>query len=292
MDDQLRFLDQLTAAAVDAAIKFGPKVVVAVLIMVAGYYVGRWAGRALGRMLEKFHLEPPVLSLVERSAQLVVLGLFAIMALQNLGVELLPLIAGLGIAGAGIALAMQGVLGNLVAGLTIIFSAPFRVGDYISIVKEEGEVLDIHLFNTTLGHADLSKVVIPNRKIVGEILHNHGKIRQLAIEVGVSYDTDARAAIGVIGEVLRSNPRVLQQPSPCVGVAKLAPSCIVIGVSPWVKVPDYGAATGELYEAIVEAFRARRIVIPPPQQDVRVVSTTAYLAGQGAQERFAGRDAA
>ena len=292
MGEQLRFLDQLTTAAVDAAIRFGPKVVVAALILVAGYYAGRWAGRAAVRALEKFRLEPPVLSLVERVAHLVVLGLFAIMALQNLGVELLPLIAGLGIAGAGIALAMQGVLGNLVAGLTIIFSQPFRVGDYISIVKEEGEVLDIRLFNTTLGHPDLSTVVIPNRKIVGEILHNYGKIRQLAIEVGVSHDTDARAAIGVIHDVLRANPRVLQDPAPCVGVARLAPSAIVIGVAPWVNVPDYGAATGELYEAIVQAFRARRIVIPVPQQDVRVVSTTAYLAGQGAQERLAGRDAA
>ncbi len=81
-----------------------------------------------------------------------VLGLFAIMALQNLGVELLPLIAGLGVAGAGIALAMQGILGNLAAGLTIIFTRPFHVGDYISIAKEEGEVLDISLFSTTLGH--------------------------------------------------------------------------------------------------------------------------------------------
>jgi small conductance mechanosensitive channel len=292
MSEQLRFLDQLTAAAVDAAIRFGPKVVVAVAILIAGYYAGRWAGRAVTRALDKFHLEPPVLSLVDRVAHLVVFGLFCIMALQNLGVELLPLIAGLGIAGAGVALAMQGVLGNVVAGLTIIFSRPFRVGDYISIVKEEGEVLEIRLFTTTLGHPDLSRVVIPNRKIVGEILHNYGQLRQLSIEVGVAYDTDTRAAIDIVGEVLRDHPRVLQDPAPCVGVAKLAASCIVIGVSPWVKVPDYYSATGELYEAIVEAFRARRIVIPMPQQEVRVVSSSAYLAGQGAQERLASRDAA
>jgi small conductance mechanosensitive channel len=292
MENQLRFLDQLTTAAADAAVRFGPKLLVAVVIMIAGYYAARWAGRVTMRALEKFELEPPVLSLAERVAGLFVLGLFAVMALQNLGVELLPLIAGLGIAGAGIALAMQGVLGNVVAGLTIIFSRPFRVGDYISIVKEEGEVLEIRLFNTTLGHPDLSKVVIPNRKIVGEILHNYGRIRQLALEVGVAHDTDTRSAIDVVAEVLRVHPRMLRDPAPCIGVARLAPSSIVIGVGPWVNVPDYATATGELYEAIVEAFRARRIVIPPPQQDVRVVSASAYLAGQGAQDRLAGRDAA
>ena len=151
-------------------------------------------------------------SLLERGVRLLVLALFAIMALQNLGVELLPLIAGLGVAGAGIALAMQGVLGNMVAGLTIIFTRPFRVGDYISIAKEEGEVLEISLFSTVLGHPDLSRVVIPNRKIVGEILHNYGKIRQLAVEVAVSADANVAAALAAIQEALEANARVLKDP--------------------------------------------------------------------------------
>jgi small conductance mechanosensitive channel len=143
MDEQLRTLDKVTDMALEMAVRFGPKVLVATLILVAGYIAGGWAARAMARPLRRFHLEPPVQSLVLRGVRLVVLGLFLVMALQNLGVELLPLIAGLGVAGAGIALAMQGVLSNVVAGLTIIFSKPFRVGDYISIVNEEGTVEDI-----------------------------------------------------------------------------------------------------------------------------------------------------
>lgn len=157
-----------------------------------------------------------------RVVQILVFGIFAIMAMQNLGVELLPLVAGLGVAGAGIALALQGVLGNVAAGLTIIFTQPFHVGDYISIAHEEGEVLDINLFNTTLGHTDRSKVVIPNRKIVGEILHNCGKIRRLGLTVGVAYGTDITAALGLINNILSSNPQVLSTPAPVVGVAKAA----------------------------------------------------------------------
>ena len=109
-------------------------------------------------MLKSFHLEPPVMALLARVAWAFVFGLFAIMALQNLGVELLPLIAGLGIAGAGIALAMQGVLGNVVAGLTIIFTRPFRVGEYISHRRRrKARCWTITLFNTTLSHPDLSQ---------------------------------------------------------------------------------------------------------------------------------------
>lgn len=175
-------------------------------------------------------------------------------------------------AGAGIALAMQGVLGNMVAGLTIIFTRPYRVGDYISIQKEEGEVLDMSLFSTVLGHPDLSRVVIPNRKIVGEILHNYGKLRQLDIEVGVAYDSDVSAALRAVEETLRANPRVLQDPGPVIGVARFAASRVAIAVKPWVNVPDCVPAGAEVSKAILEAFRARDIVIPLPQREVRLLA--------------------
>ena len=273
MSDQLQSLDQIKASVLDMVIRFGPKLVVAAIILVAGYMVGRWAGGLLERLLVRLRLEAPVRSLLVRLAQLVVFGLFAIMALQNLGVELLPLIAGLGVAGAGVALAMQGILGNVAAGLTIIFTQPFHVGDYLSIANEEGEVLDISLFSTTLGHTDRSKVLIPNRKIVGEILHNSGRIRQLDLAVGVSYGTDANLALQAIDEILRANPRVLQDPAPVFGVEQLADFSVTIAINPWVNVPDYVAAVAEINKAILETFRAKGIDIPFPQHEVRMLGS-------------------
>ena len=271
MGDQLKVLDQVSVTAIDLGIKFGPKLLVAILFLIAGHLVGRWVAQLIARTLERFHLDPPVRSLIERAVRILVLGLFAILALQNLGVELLPLIAGIGVAGAGVALAMQGVLGNMVAGLTIIFTSPFRVGDYISIASEEGEVLDITLFSTILGHPDLSRVVIPNRKIVGEVLHNYGKIRQLSVEVGVAYDTDIGAAMIAIKEILGANLRVLKDIEPRIKITRLADSCVAIGVGPWVNVPDFNPATGEINQAILETFRRRKISIPFPQREVRLL---------------------
>jgi small conductance mechanosensitive channel len=271
MNDHLQSLDQVRATAIELGMKFGPKLVVAIVILIAGYMAGRWAARATARMLARFQLDPPVRQLLERIVRIFVLGLFVIMALQNLGVELLPLIAGLGVAGAGLALATQGVLSNVVAGLTIIFTRPFRVGDYVSIVKEEGEVLDISLFNTTLGHPDQSKVVIPNRRIVGEILHNYGKIRQLAVEVSIAGDADLAAARAAIGEVLKANEKVLKDPAPVVLVARVAGGQVAIAVGPWVNVPDYGEATSEINQAILDVFRRRGIAAPVPQREVRML---------------------
>ena len=260
---------------VDLSIEFGPKAVTALLIMVIGFFVARWIGKMVGTWLDKLHLEPPVRLLILRAVRLLVFLLFLIMALQNLGVQLLPLIAGLGVAGAGIALAMQGVLGNLVAGFTIIFTKPFRVGEYVSMVGVEGRVETIDLFSTKLSHPDRSIVVVPNRKIVGEILHNYGKIRQLDLSVGVAYRTDLNTALAAVNEVLKRNGRVLTEPAAVVGVAVLADSSIHIAIKPWVNVPDYGPAGAELNKAIVEEFSARDISIPFPQREVRLLNAAA-----------------
>src|SRR5689334_23924758 len=275
MDSELKSLSHVQNTITDMTLQFGPKVLAAVVILAAGVMAGRWVGRATERGLARLALEPPVRQLLVRIVRALVLGLFGIMALQNLGVELLPLIAGLGVAGAGIALAMQGVLSNVVAGLTIIFTRPFRVGEYIGVVGVEGRVESIKLFNTTLSHTDLSRVVIPNRKIVGEILHNYGAIRQIDITVGVSYDTELSRALAVIHEVLQLNARVLKDPAPVIQVAVLSDSSVNIAVRPWANVPDYVPATSEINQAIVETFRGRNIVMPFPQREVRLLGSAA-----------------
>lgn len=272
MPNQLALLEQAQSTLIDLGIKFGPKVVVAILILTAGFYAGRWIGRVLDRWLDKLRLEPPIRLLLVRLARLVVLGLFLIMALQNLGVDLLPLLAGLSVAGAGIALAMQGVLGNLAAGLTIIFTRPFRVGEYVSMVGVEGEIEAIDLFTTRLSHPDRSVVVVPNRKIVGEILHNYGQIRQLDLSVAIARSDDLERALAAIHEVVKANPRVLPEPAYIVGVAALADKSIRIAVKPWVKVPDYLPAGAEINRAIVDRISAAGVDYPGAAREIRVVS--------------------
>jgi small conductance mechanosensitive channel len=271
MDEQLQTLEHAQRTAIDLAIQFGPKLMVALLILVAGYFVGRWVGRVADSMLVKLGLDETLRPLLVRIVRILVLGLFLIMALQNLGVQLLPLLAGLGVAGAGIALAMQGVLGNLAAGLTIIFTRPFQVGEYISIAGEEGAVEDIKLFNTVLSHPDRSRIVIPNRKIVGEILHNFGALRQLDVVVGVAYDTDIRQALAAIRELLAAHPKILQAPEPVIRVLTLADSGVNIAIRPWTAVADFNTASSDITQAVLETFRERGIQIPFPQREVRLL---------------------
>ena len=271
MPIQLDALEQAKSTLIDLAIKFGPKVIVALLIIAAGVYASRWVGAIFNKWLGRLTLEPPVRQLLVRVSRLIVVGLFLIMALQNLGVDLLPLIAGLGVAGAGVALAMQGVLGNLVAGLTIIFTRPFRVGEYVSMIGVEGRVESIDLFSTRLSHPDHSIVVVPNRKIVGEILHNYGQIRQLNLSVSIGRAEDLARALAVVNEVVKANARVLKDPEPVVGVKALGDASISIAVCPWVKVPDVGPASAEINQAIVEKFGAAGVDYPASLRELRLV---------------------
>ena len=271
MNTQLASLGEMKDRLLDLAIRFGPKLFVAILILGVGVATSRSVGRWLSRRFGRMELEPPLRELLARVGVALTFLLFAILALENLGVELLPLIAGLSVVGAGLALATQGVLSNLVAGLSILFAKPFRVGEYIAIVGVEGQVDRVTLFSTTLTHIDRSRVVVPNRKIVGEILHNYGAIRQLDLSVGVAYDTDLGHAVALIGEVLRSNPRVLEEPAPVVQASLLGDWAVKIGVRPWVSVKDYVAAAGEINRALVESLRSRGIVMPFPHHEVRLI---------------------
>src|SRR5271169_220647 len=280
MNQELTPLGHAKDSLIDLAIRFGPKLLTAILILTAGAFVANWVASAASRGLSRIDLEPPVRQLLTRVTRILVIGLFLLMALQNLGVELLPLIAGLGVAGAGIALATQGVLSNMVAGLTIIFTKPYRVGEYIAVVAVEGEVETIALFNTALRHPDRSRIIVPNRKIVGEILHNYGSIRQSDVRVGVAYESDLGIALGIIRDLVRANPRVLSDPPPVIQVVRLGESDVQIAVQPWVAVADFGAVAGELHLSLVEELRRRGISIPYPQREVRLIGGEAPVRQQ------------
>ncbi len=260
-----------TDLILDLAVRYGFQVLGALLILAGGFLLAGWTGKVAQRWLAHHDLEPPVRMLIVRLAKGVVLLFTAIVALDKFGVQVGPLIAGVGVVGLGVGLAMQGVLTNVFAGLTIIFTKPYRVGEYIEVVGVHGQVSIITLFSTTLTHLDQSLVVIPNGKIVGEILHNYGTMKQLVLSVGVAYDTNLSEAIGAVRRVLDRSPRVLKEPAPLVGVGALGDSAITLTVQPWVRVDGVVQAQGELYQALVEECRACDIAIPFPQREVRLL---------------------
>jgi small conductance mechanosensitive channel len=258
----------------DLAIRYGFQVLGAFVILGAGFAAAWWVGNAVERPLTRMALEPPMRRLMVRVVRVVVLLFALVIALDKFGFQIAPLVAGIGVAGLGIGIALQGVLGNVIAGLTIIFTKPFRVGEHVEVVGMKGDVHTIELFSTTLLHPDRSRIIIPNRKIVGEILHNFGNTRQIHLAVMVPHGSDLAAVLAMIREVVVANSRVLADPDPVVGVAQLELAGVRVGVNPWVRVPDVVAAEAELYRALADRFAASGIKVPLPKQEVRVLMSS------------------
>jgi small conductance mechanosensitive channel len=268
-------------------IRYGLQILGALFILFVGVKLASYLGKTLdGWLTRKTSVDIALRGLIVKGVRLAIIGVTLVVAAEKIGVPVASLIAGLGVAGLGLGLAMQGVLSNIISGMMIFFLKPFKVGEFIDVLNEHGEVVDITLFSTTLRHTDLSLIVIPNRKISGEIMHNYGVKRQLEVKVGVTYDADIERAIEVAREVALANPRVLKDPEPLVGVREISESALTISVRPWVAVPEYEQAYLEIYRAVIEAYRANGITMPLPQREIRVVNAEAVgsAAGRAARE--------
>ena len=256
---------------VDLAIRYGFEVLGALVILGVGFVIARWLGDLAERRMARSGVDVPIRKLGVRALKLVVLLFALVVALDKFGFQIAPLVAGIGVAGIGIGLALQGVLTNVVAGLTIIFARPVRIGEYIEVTGVGGNVATIELFSTTLVHQDHSRVIIPNRKIAGEILHNFGAMRQVTLTVGVPHSADLPTALSTARAVLAANPGVLTDPAPLVGIGEVTDVAIKIRLQPWVGAADAGNVEPRLYEELIEAFRKRGIATPLPRHEVRLI---------------------
>lgn len=263
---------EMTEKIVFYFVDHGMQILTAIVLMGIGVFIARWIGNFVQRWLKSRSYDEPVSNLIVKVVKLLIIAFIGVMALGQMGVQITPLIAGIGVAGVGVSLAMQGILGNLVAGLTIIFSKPFTIGEYIELLGVYGQVTDIALFSTTLQHADNSHVIVPNRKIVGEILHNYGHIRQLDLTATIGCNADITRALAIVNDILRQNPTVLTEPAPVVGIAALKESSIALAIKPWVKVEDFVPTQAAIYQAVVERFREQNIEAPIPRRDIHFLN--------------------
>jgi len=258
---------------VDLVVRYGFQVLGALVILAVSVLLARWLGRLTERQLVRQSMEPPMRQLIVRGLRLVVMLFALVVALDKFGFQVAPLVAGIGVAGIGLGIALQGVLGNIVAGLNIILTKPFRVGEHIAVAGVHGDVTAIELTTTTLVHADHSRVIIPNRKIVGEILHNFGTTRQLSLSLAVAHPGDISVLLAGVRQVVMLNPRVLKDPLPVVGITQVTDGGVKVAVQPWVRVSDVGVADGELYQALLEHLRSRGVAGAATQlHEVRLVN--------------------
>lgn len=257
----------------EKGVHFAVSLFVAIVILAVGWLVIRLVGKAIEKALEKGVRKNAlfsnfVVSVVTKSLWVLLL----VMVLGRLGVNVGPLIAGLGVTGFILGFAFQESLGNLASGLMIAINAPFKVGDYVIVAGHEGTVLEVNMMATIMASADNKKIVVPNKSAWGSPITNFSAMatRRVDLKIGIDYGNDVAHAIKVALEALSKVPGVLNDPLPSVSVASLDDSQVTLNVRPWSKSGDYWAVYSATYQAIKSAFEQNGISIPFPQMDVHL----------------------
>ena len=260
-------LAKLTDLAGDLAINLG----IAAIILVATVIAAKWAARLTRRGLLRvrgFRHDQTVLSFAVQVVRVVVYIIGFIAVLQRLGVQTTSIIAVLGAASLAVGLALQGTLSNVAAGVLLLVLRPYKVGDVIDIGGVAGSVQRLDLFTTQMSNANNHKIVVPNSKVLGDVILNLSgqKTRRIEINFTVGYGEDLNAARGVLAAVAETHEKVLPDPAPWTGVTGLLDSAVQITLHAWVKSEDWWQVQADLMQGGKEAIDAAGIEIPFPHQ--------------------------
>ncbi|MFC2016500.1 mechanosensitive ion channel family protein [Chloroflexota bacterium] len=263
------FLEKLTG--------YIPKLVSIAIILVIGYIIIRVTIRAIKKFFEKAKFDPGIESFIESIFKVILWAILLVVILANLGVNVTGLVAGLGVMGFIVGFALKDILGNLAAGVFILFHKPFKVGDWINIGGVVGGVERMGIAACVLKSPDNTKITIPNGRIWGDVIQNYtgNPTRKIFnLEIGISYDSNIDKAIKIIHKILKNDKRVLKDPKPQVVAKSLGDSSVNIAVRPMVKKEDYWAVYFDLVKTIKQEFDKNGITIPFPQRTLWIKEMT------------------
>ena len=250
------------------------KAVLFVLILFVFRVLSRVARKVVRKAISRSHLQVSVL--LERTALSVTSSLVMIfgllVALSQLGFQVGPLLAGLGVAGFIIGFALQDTLSNFASGMMILLYRPYDVGDLIETAGAIGKVENMTLVSTTILTVDHQTLVIPNSMIWGNVIKNvtAQTVRRIDMVFGIGYADDIPHAERVLTEIVNAHEMVLDDPEPVVKLHNLGESSVDFVVRPWVKTDDYWDVYWDITREVKIRFDAEKISIPFPQRDVHV----------------------
>ena len=271
MEEELQQAQQVYDLIVNYLVTYSFQILAAIIIMILGTMVARKASSFLENFMVKKGLDVTLSHFTASFLKIVIITFAAIIALGKLGIEVTPFVAAIGALSLGAGLALQGLLSNYGAGVSIIVARPFIVGDTISVQGVTGVVKEVKLAFTVLTNEDEVEITIPNKHIVGEIIHNSHANSIIESSVGIAYDSDTDRALSVIAGAVSGTDGVIQEKPAQIGIENFGDSSIDIGMRYWVATHSLFDTKYRVNKAVLKALGENNIVIPFPQRDVRLV---------------------
>lgn len=253
------FTDRLVSAL--------PSVIVAVVILVIGFWIAGRCSNWMKKLMAKYDEIDPLLGNFFASILRWVIIAFTLLAvLAKFGIETTSFIAIFGAAGLAVGLALQGTLSNLAAGVMIMIFRPFKIGDFVNCAGQTGSITKVGMFVTEITTPDNIQILLPNGDIWGSAITNFAAhdTRRFDLVYGVGYGADINKAIDVITKVLKAEERVHSDPEPMVAVTNLGESSVDITARAWCARKDFFGLQCDLRKAVKEALDANDVDIPFP----------------------------
>ncbi len=258
---------EIPQVLIQAVLQYGPGILTAILVLIAGWWGSRWLSRLVIQALPSRHgFDDTIRPLTAQLVRYGILIFAIIIALGQLGVQTTSMLAVLGAAGLAVALALQDTLKNLAAGIMLIWLRPLRAGEHIDAEGIAGTVIEIGLFATQLRNVEGVYVFTPNNKIWDATITNYTRdpTRRIDLVIGIAYSSNIETARTVLLDLARADKRVLRSPEPVVYVNNLGASSVDMLLRVWTKTADYWNVRFALSEKAKIGFDGAGIEIPFP----------------------------
>ncbi|MGB0624992.1 MAG: mechanosensitive ion channel family protein [Alphaproteobacteria bacterium] len=255
VETQLQHVSAIIEIAAEFAIAYGLQIIGALVILFIGLKFAAFVGRRITGMCERKEIDITLSRFAGNAVKILLVGVVVIITLSNFGIDIAPLVALGGAAALGLSFAIQGPVSNYGAGLVIILTRPFVVGDTIQVQDVSGVVEEVSLSAPTLIGEDQERITIPNRKVVGEILVNSDTHRIVESQIVIAADSDPEAAIAAISAALDGFPNLAEGGDPQVGIHDFSYGAIILGLRYWVPSSRYFRSRFEVNRAAYAALK-------------------------------------
>ena len=265
-------LEIYTEKAVELIMAYGPKLLLAIVVLLIGLWIIKLVVKAFRKAMDKGGMDVSLQGFLAGLVSILLKALLFISVASMIGIATTSFIAILGAAGLAIGLALQGSLANFAGGVLILLFKPFKVGDFINAQGHAGTVEAIKIFFTTLKTPDNKTIIIPNGGLSNSSIVNFSTEarRRVDMTFGIGYADDIQKAKGILNRLIQTDTRILKDPEPAVVVSELADSSVNFTVRAWCDAADYWGIFFDMQEKVKGAFDREGVTIPFPQQELHV----------------------
>ena len=268
IDAELQQVEKYYNLITEYLVTYSMQIVGAILILVFGLWISQKVSNMVAALMQRHNIDITLTNFISNVIKVLLIIMFLIIALGKIGISVTPFVAAIGAASLGAGLALQGMLSNYGAGLAIIATRPFVVGDTIEVKGVSGQVKTIELGYTILINEEKVEITIPNKHIVGEILHNSFSYSLVKGEIDIAYDANADLAIELIETVLNDHELVADTPHSQVGIERFAESGVTLSYRFWVPTTKIIETKLAVNRNVFKAIQGADIEIPFPQRIV------------------------